>query len=319
MPELFVHANALDTLLRQRFLTLAIVPWWLYPLLLAPLAWLLDKIPRGWRRGVAFGFSGALPLLTALLFIGNRLFFDPVGPMLGLLLCHALISYWQTARRAQRLRAYVPSHLAESNERQLGPEGERKRVVVLFADVSSFTSWAEAHEPEIIYPLMQECIQILVEETYRAGGTIDKFTGDGIMALFGIPTPNAKDARRAVTAALNMQACLASFNQAHKEELDAPLQIRIGINVGPVVIGSVGSSERRDFTALGDTVNVAARLEQTAEPGTILVSEAILSAIADDFAFEPRGSLALKNRAQPVDTFQILALPKPAGQEAVLS
>jgi len=112
------------------------------------------------------------------------------------------------------------------------PEGETKKIAILFADAKSFTALAERQDPRKVYGLMKQCMQILVDETYRAGGAIDKFTGDGVMGSFGVPQERPDDAERAVRAALNMQQSLQRFNREHIAEYEMPLQIRIGLNIG---------------------------------------------------------------------------------------
>ena len=314
MADALIQANATDTLLRQRFITPLTIPYWLYPLPLIAATWVQART-QGRRRGLmGLLISGMIIALSILLFVTARLFFDPIILLIGSLLAAIGVTYLdivRNMRRLRRLQAYAPPHLTtDSGQPAIKPEGEQRRIAILFADAKSFTALAERQDPRQVYQMMKQCMQILVDETYRAGGAIDKFTGDGIMSLFGVPQERPDDAERAVRAALNMQQALRRFNEEHSSEYEIPLQVRIGLNIGQVVVGDIGSTNRMNFTAMGDTVNVAARLEQCAEPGAILVSEAIQQATAHRFVFRALGPLQLKNRTQPVNTYQVLG-PRP--------
>ncbi len=310
MADIVIQANVVDTLLRQRFIVALSVPYWVYPIVFALWAWFIGSIAGRWRVVASMATAGVALGLSPIFFIRYRVFFDLSGLVIGLLFSYLGITYLEVLRnirRLRRLQAYAPPHLAmEGEARGPRPEGERKRVAVLFADVKSFTALAERKDPSMIYRVMKDCIQILVDETYRAEGTVDKFTGDGVMALFGVPEERLGDAERAVRAALNMQKALASFSREREKELGAPLQVRIGVNIGPVVVGDIGSDARMNFTAMGDTVNVAARLEQAARPGTVVVSEEIYHATAHLFVFTPLGPMYLRNRIRPVIAYQVI-------------
>ena len=142
-----------------------------------------------------------------------------------------------------------------------GPEGaaddERKIVTVLFVDVSGFTALAEKLDPEDVRVLINDCFKHLVPVVQKYEGTIDKFIGDEIMALFGAPVAHEDDPERALRTALEMMEAIGRFNRVHNTELD----LHIGVNTGPVIAGKIGTEGRQDYSVMGDAVNVAARLE----------------------------------------------------------
>jgi class 3 adenylate cyclase len=168
----------------------------------------------------------------------------------------------------------TPAALAEKiTSAAIKPSGERREVTVLFVDVTNFTAASHSLDSEDVYEFINAAMSTLVEVVRQYGGTIDKFTGDGLMALFGAPVAHENDPERAVRAALEMQQALEPWQEQVKGEHGLDLQIRIGLNTGWVIAGKVGNDFHMEYTVIGDTVNLASRLEATAEPGTILVSE----------------------------------------------
>jgi len=149
-------------------------------------------------------------------------------------------------------QTYTPKFLAEkilSTGKSL--EGERKLVTVLFADVAGYTSMSEKLDPEEVHQIMEGCFQILMDEIHRYEGTIDKFTGDGVMALFGAPLAHEDHAQRACYAALAIQKALETYGQKVEKDCKIPFKMRVGLNSGPVIVGSVGKDLKMDYTAAG--------------------------------------------------------------------
>jgi len=134
-------------------------------------------------------------------------------------------------------------------------------VTVLFADVVGYTSMSEKLDPEEVHQIMEGCFQILMDEIHRYEGTIDKFTGDGVMALFGAPLAHEDHAQRACYAALAIQKALETYGQKVEKDCKLPFKMRVGLNSGPVIVGSVGKDLKMDYTAVGDTVNLASRTQ----------------------------------------------------------
>ena len=171
-------------------------------------------------------------------------------------------------------RSYTPPHLARRIlHSRSALEGERKHVTVLFCDLADSTALAERLGPELMHSLMERCFQAILGEVHRNEGTVNQFLGDGVMALFGAPLALEDAPRRAVTAGLGIHRALEPLRREIQDRHGSAFRMRIGVHSGPVVVGSIGDDLRMDYTAVGDTTNLAQRLEQLAPPGRVLVSE----------------------------------------------
>src|SRR5215203_1753323 len=191
-------------------------------------------------------------------------------------------------------QSYTPSPPAEQVlQSRPAPEGERKQVTVLFCDLVGSTSLAERLGPETMHLLLNSFFELALREVHRYEGTINQFLGDGFMALFGAPITHEDHARRAVLAALGLQRLLREHQADSTDLRGLDLDVRMGLNTGWVVVGGIGDQLRKDYTAVGDTTNLAARLQQLAEPGTILASEATSRAL-QGVQMEPVGPLKVK-------------------------
>src|SRR5215813_12724014 len=201
--------------------------------------------------------------------------------------------------------AYTPKHLAEKilTSRSV-LEGERKQVTVLFADVAGFTTLAEQLDPEVVHEIINRCFEGITAEVHRFEGTINQYTGDGVMALFGAPLAHEDSPRRAVHAALGIQRAIRDVAQALQAERGLSLQMRIGVNTGLVVVGKIGDDLRMDYTAVGDTTNLAARLQQMAQPGSVVISAATYQQVAGFFETRDLGELQVRGHA-PVHAFEV--------------
>jgi len=199
---------------------------------------------------------------------------------------------------------YVVKQLLENPDSfRLG--GVNQKITVLFADIRGFTSFSETENPERVVGLLNRYFTAMTEIIFEHGGTLDKYIGDGLMAIFGAPTATPVDAVNAVKAAVAMQKRMISLNEELHQAGYSPVQVGIGLHTGVATIGYVGSEQRSEYTAIGDTVNLAARLEQNASGGQILVSEATVSAAGNIFPVTVLEPLAVKNRLQPVALFEL--------------
>ena len=187
-------------------------------------------------------------------------------------------------------------------------EAERRPVTVLFADVVGFTSLAERLDPEELRSLMMGCFQTLAEEIRRYEGFIEKFIGDAILAVFGAPIAHEDDPERAVRAALGMQARLQQLRTTVSGSAAGSLTMRIGINTGPGAAGTVGDG--KDYGVVGDTVNVAARVQQNGTPGQVTIGEGTYRLSRKSFDCRPLGAVALKGKAEPIRTFEVVGSRK---------
>ena len=205
-----------------------------------------------------------------------------------------------------RLASYTPKHLAEKIlTSRSALEGERRQVTVLFTDVAGFTPLAEKLDPEDVHRIMNRCFELITAEVHRFEGTINPYTGDGVMALFGAPIAHEDGPRRAAHAALGIQRALHDYGEELRAQGGPELQMRIGLNTGPVVVGRIGDDLRMDYTAVGDTTNLAARMQQIARPGSVVVTDATHKLISAFFETVDLGEVAVKGHA-PVRAWSVL-------------
>jgi class 3 adenylate cyclase/tetratricopeptide (TPR) repeat protein len=211
--------------------------------------------------------------------------------------------------QAERLLRLVPR---EYMERLLGTRGEvgreRRTVTILFSDVKGSTAMAENLDPEDVMEIMDGAFDLLIEPIYRYEGTLARLMGDAILAFFGAPITHEDDPERACRAALEIVTGAQRYAARLKEERGIEgFDVRTGIHTGLVVVGEVGSDLRVEYTAMGDAVNLAARLESAAEPGTVLVSEDTHSLISPLFRTAALGVIEVKGRSEPVPVYRVLA------------
>ncbi|MGH7818494.1 MAG: ATP-binding protein, partial [Candidatus Binatia bacterium] len=181
------------------------------------------------------------------------------------------------------------------------------------------TALAERLDPEEVHDLMDRCFAILLEEIHRYEGTVNQFTGDGIMALFGAPLALENAPERGLRAALGIQAAVLRYGEELERTRGITFRMRIGVHTGPVVVGKIGDDLRMDYTAVGDTTNLAARLQQAAEPGAVLASDHTVKLVEGRFVTRPIGPLALKGKSQPIAAHEIVRararIPLVAGRD----
>jgi class 3 adenylate cyclase len=215
-------------------------------------------------------------------------------------------------REEERIRAdlgrYLPAEIVDkvvSSEQDMGLGGVRREITVLFADVVAFTPLTERLPPEEVVSLLNELFTVLTELVFRHQGTVDKFVGDCVMAVWGAPSARDDHAARALECAEDMMSWLSTANPGWEEKYGVTVQLAIGVHSGEAIVGNVGSERRMEYTAIGDVVNVAARLEAIARPMQILVSEETRSAAGDAFDFADIGDRVLSGRQDPVRLFEV--------------
>lgn len=202
------------------------------------------------------------------------------------------------------LPEYVVKQMLENPESfKLG--GVLQTITVLFADIRGFTRISEHASPEKIVQLLNRYFSAMTDIIFAHGGTLDKYLGDGLMALFGAPTITPKDAANAIAAAVAMQRRMLSINDELREEGFPEIGIGIGLHTGEVTVGYIGSERRSEYTAIGDAVNTASRLESNAKAGEILVSEVTAKAAHSRYQMAARDPISVKNREQPVPLFEV--------------
>lgn len=219
------------------------------------------------------------------------------------------------SEKLRRVQGIMPSPLVDkilNASKQI--EGERRTVTVLFSDVVGFTSISETLDPETVYNIIDASVAAFRDEIYAHEGTLDKFMGDGVMALFGAPVMHEDDPTRAVRCALGMHTALKRVNDAMLHKHGVQLQMRIGLNLGTVVVADIGADLRMNYTAMGDTVNVASRLQSVAEPGSTLVSRAVYEQTRAIFDYTELGSIRVKGRIEPVEIYQVMGIKREPGR-----
>lgn len=208
-----------------------------------------------------------------------------------------------------KYRRFMPAHvvdeiLANPDEVMLG--GANCRVTMLFSDIRGFTSMSEQMSPEIVVRILNEYFADMTPIVFDHHGLLDKFMGDGMMALFGVPYPTDDAASNAVAAAIAMQRGMAALNEDLKSLGLSEVAVGIGINTGTVTVGYIGSRERTDYTAIGDAVNLAARLEKRAEPGQIIISRSTLDAVGGKFPVCPCDRIMVKGKQEAIEIYEVL-------------
>jgi class 3 adenylate cyclase/tetratricopeptide (TPR) repeat protein len=217
--------------------------------------------------------------------------------------------------KIDKIQRYLPKGLTEKILSQRDKiEGERKQVTVMFCDMEGFTALSERLGAEGAYGIMDQVYEILIHKVHDYEGTVNEMTGDGIMALFGAPIALEDAPQRAIRSALAIHKEMAKFSDRLRQENEGiqPLKMRVGIHTGPVVVGTLGNNLRLEFKAVGDTVNLASRMEGLAEAGTTYVTEETFKLTEGLFRFEALGEKRVKGREEPVNSYRVVA---PSGRK----
>jgi adenylate cyclase len=233
-----------------------------------------------------------------------------IAAQTGLALGNAIASKELLRREVQRqaLKAYLPPQVAElilSSDGAIDLSGTLQEITVMFADIRGFTRISESMDAREVVQMLNELFTAMSEVIFSAGGTVDKFIGDCIMALFGAPLASPLSADRALAAAVQMQDVAQRINASRAALGLREMPIGIGLHTGPAVVGNIGSSERVQYTAIGDTVNVASRLVSRAEPHQIIVSEAFRSALSNSEHLGLIGEAELKGRQNKLKIYSV--------------
>lgn len=206
---------------------------------------------------------------------------------------------------------YVAREVAEEvlkDPERLVLRGDRRDVTVLFCDIRGFTPMSERLPPEEVVTLLNQFYDLMIDTTFKHEGTLDKFLGDAVMAVFGAPIPHEDHALRAVRTAVAMQAGVAALSHRRQASGQDPIAVGIGISAGEVVAGTVGTEERMEYTVVGDSVNLGARLESNAKPGQILISQRTYQKVKGLVSGRPLGALKVKGKEETVEVYEVLEL-----------
>ncbi|MEO8037696.1 MAG: adenylate/guanylate cyclase domain-containing protein [Betaproteobacteria bacterium] len=314
-PGVEILATAIDNLKNSTWLRAA--PVWLEPVigiaLIAALAAALWARVNTVRIGAGLAAASVVLLAVSYLSIGHGMRMPVATPVFFawiFFLITAMNDYMDERRSREfavrEFSRFVNPHVVQEiiAKGGLSRAGESREVTILFSDIRGFTTLSESRSPQQVVDLLNRYFSKQVDVIFRYGGTLDKFIGDAIMACWGAPIDDRDHAKHAVAAALDMADTL----QAFKRDLggaDADFDVGIGIHSGPAVVGLIGSDARREYTAIGDTVNLASRIEgMTKGVARILVSEETMLRCGADFDFIDRGSYKAKGRTQEVRLFE---------------
>ncbi|WP_127585169.1 CHASE2 domain-containing protein [Paenibacillus koleovorans] len=315
-----VHANMLQSILDGQF-WVELHEGYGIALLLALVLLTFYLFNRFKGRSAIFVYVGALILYMAAFELFNEAFhiFLPIFyPLMAITLMYVWsIIHHYLAERQERNRVtgifgrFVPKTvvdkmLTSGDEVKLG--GERMDITLIFVDIRGFTTLSEKLEPEQVIAFLNEYLDVCTKAVFKFNGTLDKFIGDGVMAIFGAPIRYDNHTELAVRSALEMKKQSAILEQKLMEKLGFTVRFGIGINCGPAVVGNIGSEDLRlDYTAIGDTVNLSARLESNAKPGQILISENVYNRVGHLFEIESMGEIKVKGKELPVPIYQVHA------------
>ncbi len=213
------------------------------------------------------------------------------------------------AKAREKYERFLPQQLVDDvmldPNKEITPGGTRRTITVLFADLRGFTTLSEAKAPEAVVELLNRFFTLMSEVIFRHGGTLDKYIGDCVLAFFGAPYATERDALKAVRAAIDMQRAVAGFNRELAATGQSEIGVGIGINTGPAIVGFIGSDSRLDYTAIGDTVNTAARLEHLAAAGQIIISEHTMQAIDASVNYVVLDAVQVKGRSAKLQIAEV--------------
>lgn len=198
--------------------------------------------------------------------------------------------------------------LLQGGEEALGLGGVRRHISVLFVDIRGFTTMSENLEPEQVVNILNEYLNLCAEAIFKYEGTLDKYIGDATMALFGAPLETSDHAFKAVQTAYYMQKGSQALSERLLQKYGRTVSFGVGVNTGHAIVGNIGASHRLDYTAIGDAVNTAARLESNAKPGQVLISAATYELVKDRVEVNPLGEISVKGKAKTIEVYELIGI-----------
>ncbi|MGC4016947.1 MAG: adenylate/guanylate cyclase domain-containing protein [Luteolibacter sp.] len=282
-------------------------------LVIGRLAMRREPLKAGWRLLVTIGLILGVCFFV---FIAENLCLDPIFPTVSALASFLLVtqlsfSLERAAKERNRMLLHrfvdpsIARELLDSQQSRLGLGGDRENVVILFADVRGFSRFAEAHPPEEVMRVVNAYLGVMTDALYARGGLLDKYTGDGLMAMFRLERQGS--VAGAVDAALAMRDAALELSRELKAEGEKSLRVGISMHAGEAVVGLVGNAERQiNFTALGHVVVVAARLQTLTGGGEVIVSKEVHDAVDGEFKMEPRPEVHVKGVSKPVKPYVVV-------------
>ena len=321
-PGVLIHMSALDNILRHRHLQPA--SWWIFAaftlILTLATAWAFMLMQSQWVKLVAIGgLAVAYYGLAVHAFTSHGMWLDlaiPEGALAVSFAATATVEYFTEGRQRRQLRAVFDKYMATEvvDEIMRNPEtirlgGEKKELSVFFSDVAGFTSMSERMDPETLVELLNKYLSAMTDVILRHRGNVNKYLGDGVMAIFGAPRGDPNHASLACFAALDSQSELAKRREQWKAEGQPEINARIGINTGWLIVGNMGSQARMEYTVMGDTVNLASRLEGANKfyDTLILLGPRTYALAAQDIEAREIDLMRVKGKKEPVVVYELLA------------
>ena len=328
-----IHANILQAFMQNRF-SINGNPYLfgaVYGLLCALLHWLFRK-KKIWLSAIVLVTATALELMVGVLLnnhgIAGSLIYVPLVLIVSYIYSLALGYIKERRKRKKVLTAFkkyvapeIVDEIAKKGDFKIKLGGENRDIAVLFVDIRGFTTMSEILEPEQVVEILNRYLNLTTNAIFKNKGTLDKFVGDATMAVFNSPFDLEDYEFRAVCAAMDIVAGGAALEEELLKEFGRSVGFGVGVNCGPAVVGNVGCEFRMDFTAIGDTVNTAARLEANAKKGQVLISDTIYERVKDRIQVEPIGEIPLKGKSKGVFVYSVIGVDrerKPEGKEGEL-
>lgn len=328
-----IHANILQAFMQNRF-SINGNPYLfgaVYGLLCALLHWLFRK-KKIWLSAIVLVAATALELMAGVLLnnhgIAGSLIYVPLVLIVSYIYSLALGYIKERRKRKKVLTAFkkyvapeIVDEIAKKGDFKIKLGGENRDIAVLFVDIRGFTTMSEILEPEQVVEILNRYLNLTTNAIFKNKGTLDKFVGDATMAVFNSPFDLEDYEFRAVCAAMDIVAGGAALEEELLKEFGRSVGFGVGVNCGPAVVGNVGCEFRMDFTAIGDTVNTAARLEANAKKGQVLISDTIYERVKDRIQVEPIGEIPLKGKSKGVFVYSVIGVDrerKPEGEEGEL-
>ncbi|HEV8474168.1 MAG TPA: CHASE2 domain-containing protein [Methylomirabilota bacterium] len=313
MPGVEIHANALETLVRGNYIREVPQP---ISTALAVVAGLLGcaLVVRLHAKRALLAAAGLWVVLTLAAFAGflvSDVWMRGMAGSIALVLGTVLTvgeHFIREQRQRKALGRFFSPDVRSQVVRKGGLSTSRRLVTVLFSDIRGFTSLSERLEPEQVAEMLREYLSEMTEIVFKHGGTVDKYIGDAIMALYNAPLEDPEHAIKAVRTGLEFQERTLAVSKRWEDKLGIPIRNGVGINTGEAVVGTLGSKQRLEYTAIGDTINLGARLESITKEyqANIIISESTYELVKDQFVTKELGDVTVKGKSKPVKIYTVL-------------
>jgi adenylate cyclase len=331
MNLVYAHANILNQILAGELITFISEMWlFLIMILLALIAGYVTWRLKSSIWSVVLVFLIVIVLLVAqyYLYVNNTLIFDATYPLTAVILAYlvniAIKTYFETKNKnfiTKQFGRYISPELVKeiaSNDREIELGGINKELSILFLDIRGFTTLSEKLQPAEVVDFLNTMFNLITEKALENHGTIDKFIGDAAMILFNAPLDVPNHEYYAVKTAYDIQRGMEDVRNRIKEKYNVVVSVGIGINTGEVVVGNIGSYLRVDYTAIGDNVNIAARIESNTTAHQILVSESTYDRTKDHFEYNFAGEKMMKGKTVALKLFEVTELKNPLSNARVI-